>query len=52
MAQVQFAATQAKDIQIGQTAQIDTHNGIADGKGSRIDPSVTYFSLFWRRLQG
>jgi len=41
MAQVQIAETQAKDMQIGQPAQIDTHNGIVAGKVARIDPSVT-----------
>jgi multidrug efflux pump subunit AcrA (membrane-fusion protein) len=32
--------TQARDIQIGQPAAIDTHNGIIDGKVTRIDPGV------------
>ena len=41
MAQVQIAETQARDMQIGQSAQIDTHNGIVNGKVGRIDPSVT-----------
>ena len=41
MAQVQIAETQARDMQIGQPAQIDTHNGTVDGHVSRIDPSVT-----------
>lgn len=39
-AQLQIAETQAKDIQIGQTASVDTHNGIIPGHVSRIDPSV------------
>lgn len=39
-AQVQIAETQARDMLIGQTAQIDTHNGIVEGKVARIDPSV------------
>lgn len=39
-AQIQIAETQARDIQIGQPAQIDTHNGVANGVVSRIDPSV------------
>lgn len=39
-AEVRVAETQAKDIQIGQPATIDTRNGIAAGKVSRIDPSV------------
>jgi HlyD family secretion protein len=41
MAQVQIAETQARDMQIGQKAQIDTHNGVVNGSVSRIDPSVT-----------
>ena len=41
MAQVQIAETQARDILIGQRAEIDTHNGIVEGRVSRIDPSVT-----------
>jgi multidrug resistance efflux pump len=32
--------TQAKDVTIGQPAAIDTRNGIAHGKVSRIDPAV------------
>jgi HlyD family secretion protein len=32
--------TQAKDVTIGQTAAIDTRNGIARGKVVRIDPAV------------
>ncbi|MGH9449593.1 MAG: efflux RND transporter periplasmic adaptor subunit [Terriglobia bacterium] len=39
-AQLQIAETQAKDIQIGQSASIDTHNGIISGKVVRIDPAV------------
>ncbi|HUZ48063.1 MAG TPA: HlyD family efflux transporter periplasmic adaptor subunit [Terriglobia bacterium] len=39
-AQLQIAETQAKDIQLGQRAQIDTHNGIVPGKVVRIDPAV------------
>ncbi len=39
-AQLKIAETQARDIQIGQAASIDTHNGLADGKVSRIDPAV------------
>jgi len=41
MAQVQIAETQARDMQIGQKAQVDTHNGIVAGLVARIDPSVT-----------
>ena len=32
--------TQAKDVALGQPAAIDTRNGIARGKVSRIDPAV------------
>ena len=39
-AEVQIAETQAKDVQIGQPAEIDTRNGIASGKVSRVAPSV------------
>ena len=39
-AQVRIAETQAKDIQIGQSASIDTRNGIVEGHVARIDPSV------------
>jgi HlyD family secretion protein len=39
-AEINIAETQAKDIQIGQLAQIDTRNGTVDGRVSRIDPSV------------
>jgi HlyD family secretion protein len=39
-AEIKIAETQAKDIQIGQRAQVDTHNGIVDGHVTRIDPSV------------
>jgi HlyD family secretion protein len=39
-AELKIAETQAKDIQIGQTASIDTRNGVVNGKVIRIDPSV------------
>jgi RND family efflux transporter MFP subunit len=39
-AQLKIAETQARDIQIGQPASVDTHNGLADGTVSRIDPAV------------
>jgi HlyD family secretion protein len=39
-AQLQIAETQAKDIQLNQQAEIDTHNGIIPGHVIRIDPSV------------
>src|SRR5205823_10584910 len=39
-AQVKIAETQAKDIQIGQNAVIDTRNGVANGHVTRVDPAV------------
>jgi HlyD family secretion protein len=39
-AEIKIAETQAKDIQLGQPASIDTRNGIVEGKVARIDPSV------------
>lgn len=39
-AALQIAETQARDIQIGQPATIDTHNGVIPGHVIRIDPSV------------
>jgi len=39
-AALQIAETQARDIQIGQPASIDTHNGSIPGHVTRIDPSV------------
>jgi HlyD family secretion protein len=39
-AEVRIPETQAKDIQIGQNASIDTRNGIVAGRVSRVDPSV------------
>ena len=39
-AELKVAETQAKDIVIGQSASIDTRNGVVSGKVVRIDPSV------------
>jgi len=39
-AEIKIAETQAKDIAIGQSATIDTRNGVVKGRVSRIDPSV------------
>lgn len=39
-AEIRVAATQARDIAIGQKAEVDTRNGIIKGVVSRIDPSV------------
>ncbi len=39
-AALKIAETQARDIQIGQPAEIDTHNGVISGKVMRIDLAV------------
>jgi HlyD family secretion protein len=39
-AEIKIAETQAKDIQLGQKAEVDTRNGIVEGRVARIDPSV------------
>jgi HlyD family secretion protein len=39
-AALQIAETQARDIQIGQPASVDTHNGVIPGHVTRIDPAV------------
>jgi multidrug resistance efflux pump len=39
-AELKIPETQAKDIMIGQFAEIDTHNGVVNGSVSRIDPAV------------
>jgi multidrug resistance efflux pump len=39
-AELKIPETQAKDIVIGQKAEIDTHNGVVEGTVSRIDPAV------------
>lgn len=39
-AEIKVAETQAKDIQLGQAAQVDTRNGVVNGHVIRIDPSV------------
>jgi HlyD family secretion protein len=39
-AELKIAETQAKDIQPGQLAQVDTRNGVVEGRVIRIDPSV------------
>ena len=40
MAEVKVPETQARDVQVGQRASIDTHNGVVSGSVTRIDPSV------------
>jgi HlyD family secretion protein len=39
-AELKIPETQAKDVQLGQPAEVDTHNGVMEGKVIRIDPSV------------
>jgi HlyD family secretion protein len=39
-ADIKITETQARDIQQGQKAEIDTRNGFIQGRVSRVDPSV------------
>jgi HlyD family secretion protein len=39
-AELRIAETQARDLTIGQLAQVDTRSGIIPGKVTRIDPSA------------
>ncbi len=39
-AELRINQTQARDIEVGQVAKIDTRNGIIDGRVARIDPAV------------
>jgi HlyD family secretion protein len=39
-AAIEIAETQAKDVLIGQPSEIDTRNGIVEGKVMRVAPSV------------
>lgn len=40
MAELKVAETQARDVQIGEPATVDTHNGIISGSVMRVDPAV------------
>jgi HlyD family secretion protein len=40
MATLKIAETQARDVQIGEPASIDTHNGVIAGTVTRVDPAV------------
>jgi len=40
MATLKIAETQARDVQIGEPASIDTHNGVIAGTVMRVDPAV------------
>jgi HlyD family secretion protein len=44
-AALKIPETQAKDVQIGQTASIDTRNGLVPGHVVRVDPSVVEGSV-------
>ena len=39
-AEIEIAETQVKDVTLGQVAEIDTRNGIINGKVVRVDPAV------------
>src|SRR5215467_5020828 len=39
-AEIKVAETQAKDVQLGQKSEVDTRNGVVEGRVARIDPSV------------
>jgi len=40
MAELKIAETQARDVQYGEPALIDTHNGTVNGTVMRVDPAV------------
>jgi HlyD family secretion protein len=40
MAELKIPETQARDVQIGELASVDTHNGVIAGEVSRVDPAV------------
>jgi HlyD family secretion protein len=40
MAELKVAETQARDVQIGEPAAVDTHNGVISGAVMRVDPAV------------
>ena len=40
IAELKIAETQARDVQIGQPALVDTHNGTVSGSVMRVDPAV------------
>lgn len=39
-AEIKIPETQAKDVILGQPAQVDTHNGVIPGRVVRIDPAA------------
>jgi multidrug resistance efflux pump len=40
-AELRIAETQARDIQVGQRAQVDTRNGIVEGQVARVAPAAS-----------
>jgi len=40
IAELKVAETQARDVQIGEPALVDTHNGTVSGQVMRVDPAV------------
>jgi RND family efflux transporter MFP subunit len=40
IAELKIAETQARDVQIGESASVDTHNGMVSGTVMRVDPGV------------
>src|ERR1700730_7541120 len=40
IAELKIAETQARDVQIGQPALVETHNGTVSGNVMRVDPAV------------
>src|SRR5271168_4107552 len=40
MAELKVPETQARDVQIGEPASVDTHNGVISGTVTRVDPAV------------
>ncbi len=40
MAELKVPETQARDVQIGEPASVDTHNGVVAGTVTRVDPAV------------
>jgi len=41
IAELKIAETQARDVQIGEPATVDTHNGVVNGTVMRVDPGVS-----------
>jgi HlyD family secretion protein len=39
-AEIRIPETQAKDVMLGQQAEVDTHNGVIKGTVARIDPAA------------